>query len=147
MNRFVFVQNIKKLCETKGIKPTVACRESGVSSSFINNIEKKGQVPSVENVQKLATYLGVTVSDLLGETAPIVSNSDTRQEMPIDALWNQLNPAGQAVLLDYADTLVSSGKYAIKMTQAAAFGGGRKDISENAARKLIQNMKEDDTEL
>ena len=63
-----FVQNIKKYCALKGIKPTVACRDSGIGTSFINNIEKRGSMPSVEKVQLLADYLGVTTSELLGET-------------------------------------------------------------------------------
>ncbi len=67
MDKELFVQNIKKYCALRGVRPTVACRESGVSSSFISNIKGKGQVPSVEKVQLLAQYLGVTVSDLLGE--------------------------------------------------------------------------------
>ena len=67
MDSVVFVQNIKKYCERLGIKPTVACRESGVGTSFINNIER-GQTPSVSKVQRLADYLGVTTSELLGET-------------------------------------------------------------------------------
>ena len=62
-----FVQNIKFYCERKGVKPTVACKESGVGQSFINNMEARGSIPSVEKVQMLAQYLGVTVSDLLGE--------------------------------------------------------------------------------
>ena len=37
LDKAVFVQNIKKYCAAKGVKPTVACRESGVGSSFINN--------------------------------------------------------------------------------------------------------------
>lgn len=70
MNKQNFVQNIKLLCARKNVKPTVACRESGVGTSFINNIEKRGQTPSVEKVEMLAHYLGVTVSQLLGETSP-----------------------------------------------------------------------------
>lgn len=66
MNREVFVQNIKKYCNAKGVKPTVACKESGVGGSFINDIDR-GQTPSVAKVQMLAEYLGCTVSDLLGE--------------------------------------------------------------------------------
>lgn len=69
MDKKLFVQNIKKYCALRGVKPTVACRESGVSSSFITNIEK-GSEPSVAKVQKLATYLGVTVGELLGERPP-----------------------------------------------------------------------------
>jgi len=60
------VQNVKKFCRLRDIKPTVACRESGIGTSFINNIEK-GSVPSVDKVQMLASYLGVTTSELLGE--------------------------------------------------------------------------------
>lgn len=70
MDKEVFVQNIKQYCALRGVKPTVACRESGVGSSFINNIEVKGSVPSIEKVQLLAQYLGVTVSELLGEPMP-----------------------------------------------------------------------------
>lgn len=66
MDREIFVQNIKMYCLLKGVKPTVACRESGVGTSFIPDI-KKGKTPSVAKVQMLAQYLGCTVSDLLGE--------------------------------------------------------------------------------
>lgn len=50
----------------KNIKPTNACKESGVGSSFLSDIQR-GQTPSVAKVQLLAQYLGVTTSDLLGE--------------------------------------------------------------------------------
>lgn len=69
MNKELFVQNIKFYCARKNVKPTVACREAGVSASFISNIEGRGQTPSVEKVQMLAQYLGVTVSELLGENS------------------------------------------------------------------------------
>lgn len=67
MDKQLFVQSVKNYCERKNVKPTVACREAGVGTSFINNIEARGQVPSVEKVQQLAQYLGVTTSELLGE--------------------------------------------------------------------------------
>ena len=68
MDALKFVQNIKIYCEARGVKPTVACRESGVGTSFINNLEVRGSIPSVEKVQLLAQYLGVSTSELLGET-------------------------------------------------------------------------------
>lgn len=67
MDKEIFVQNIKIYCALKGVKPTVACRESGVGTSFISDINR-GQIPSVAKAQQLAQYLGCTVSDLLGET-------------------------------------------------------------------------------
>jgi len=70
MDLEIFVKNIKFYCSAKGVKPTVACRESGVGQSFINNVESKGSIPSVEKVEQLAHYLGTTVSVLIGETEP-----------------------------------------------------------------------------
>ena len=67
MDREFFVQNTKKLCAVKGVKPTITCRESGAGKDLINRIESGGSVPSVEKVQMLANYLGVTTSELLGE--------------------------------------------------------------------------------
>jgi len=69
MDKDIFVENVRKYCEAKGVKPTVACRESGVGTSFLTDI-KRGQTPSVGKVQLLAQYLGCTVSDLLGEQPP-----------------------------------------------------------------------------
>jgi transcriptional regulator with XRE-family HTH domain len=68
MDRDFFVQKVKTLCLEKGLKPTNACKESGVGGSFLSDINR-GQVPSVAKVQMLADYLGVTTSELLGETA------------------------------------------------------------------------------
>lgn len=67
MDNELFVQNIKKHCFEKGELPTNACRNAGVGTSFISDLNR-GRVPSVGKVQKLADYLGVTTSELLGET-------------------------------------------------------------------------------
>lgn len=75
MDTLDFVENVKKYCTIKGVAPTVACKESGAGKDLIPNI-KKGQTPSVAKVQLLAQYLGVTTSDLLGETRS-VPDSDT----------------------------------------------------------------------
>ena len=68
MDKDFFVRNVKTLCLKKGIRPTRACKESGVGGSFLNDI-KRGQEPSVAQIQMLASYLGVTVSQLLGRDA------------------------------------------------------------------------------
>lgn len=68
MDKDIFVENVRSYCEAKGVKPTVACRESGVGTSFLPDVAR-GRTPSVGKVQMLAQYLGCTVSDLLGETS------------------------------------------------------------------------------
>ena len=97
MDRALFVQNIKKYCEMRSVKPTTACRESGVGASFINDINR-GQTPSVAKVQMLAEYLGVTTSELLGEELPGTydlkaafwgGEKDLSPE-DLDAMWNDV---------------------------------------------------------
>ena len=66
MDRDVFVQNIKKLCFAKTELPTISCKKAGVGGSFISDINR-GRTPSIEKVQRLADYFGVTTSQLLGE--------------------------------------------------------------------------------
>ena len=68
METDVFVQNVKKYCEWKGVKPTIACAESGAGKSLLSEISSRGRIPSIERVRLLAQYPGCTVSDLLGET-------------------------------------------------------------------------------
>ena len=107
MDREVLVQNIKLLCEKKGIKQTVACRESGVGVSFVNDIVR-GQTPSVAKVQMLADYLGVTTSELLGEKKEPTVEDDglTDGEQALLALFRQLTTEQQDMV--------------IRMVQAAA---------------------------
>lgn len=107
MDANVFVQNIKQLCEIKGVKPTNACKESGVGASFISDINR-GQTPSVAKVQMLADYLGVTTSELLGETKKPTVQDDglTEAEQALMDLFRQLTPDQQDMV--------------IRMVQAAA---------------------------
>lgn len=64
-----FVRNVERYCAFKGVKPTVACAESGAGKNLMSQLRHQGTVPSVERIQLLAQYLGCTVSDLLGERA------------------------------------------------------------------------------
>ena len=107
MDAVIFVQNIKNLCAKKGIKPTNACKESGVGNSFINDIER-GRTPSVAKVQLLANYLGVTTSELLGEKKEPTVEDDglTDGEQALLALFRPLTPEQQDMV--------------IRMVQAAA---------------------------
>lgn len=81
-----FVQNVKSRCKVLDIKPTNACKESGVGSSFLSNI-KRGQIPSVANVQRLAEYLGVTTSELLGENESGSAADPCIEEAPSPENW------------------------------------------------------------
>ena len=101
MDKELFVQNIKKYCALRGVKPTVACRESGVSSSFITNIESKGQVPSIEKVYMLASYLGVTINDLVGYD--IISESRGPEQPYLVRQYNLLSKEAQMEVMAFIE--------------------------------------------
>ena len=98
MNVDIFVQNVKSLCKLKGTTPTSACEASGAGRNFMDNI-KKGSIPSVAKVQMLAEYLGVTVSDLLGEKISPVGLPANGREEEFTQLFSQLTPDQQELVL------------------------------------------------
>lgn len=116
MDSAILVQNIKLLCKAKGVPPTVACKEAGVGTSFITDINK-GRTPSVAKVQMMATYLGCTVSDLLGESPLGQKEGPTpvSESEPLDSLEaqlmnlvRQLTPDSKKMLIAQLKVLLSA---------------------------------------
>lgn len=95
------MQNVKKYCALRGIKPTVACRESGAGANFINKITTQGSIPSVEKVQLLAQYLGVSTSELLGERLPTVPAFPEHPDLVI--LYDQLSEEAQQEVMAFME--------------------------------------------
>ena len=100
-----FVQNIKTLCKLKGVTPSSACMASGAGRNFMDNI-KKGSIPSVEKVQLLAQYLGVTVSELLGEDASETAQGPAQPYLVMR--YNQLSQEGQEKVMACTATLTTA---------------------------------------
>lgn len=100
MDTELFVQNIKKICLAKGVKPTVACRESGAGPNLVSQLIH-GTVPSVERVQLLARYLGVTVSELLGEDASEISQGQPQPYLVFR--YNQLPKEDQEEVMAFVE--------------------------------------------
>lgn len=104
MDKEIMIKNIERCSKAAGISPSRACIESGAGKSFISDL-RRGQSPSVAKVADLAARLGVSTSDLIGDAPPA---------KPPDALaaaWAELNDEGREKLRDYAEDLVSSGRY------------------------------------
>lgn len=118
MDKETFVQNVKMLCFQRGIKPTNACKESGVGASFISDINR-GQTPSVAKVQLLAQYLGVTVSELLGEPTPEGKARAALTEHLAREVRDRLAEDGKTVLSQTASLVASAYDKADEGTQAA----------------------------
>lgn len=81
-------KNLIKLCKRKNVTKTVAFRDSGVGVKFLDNI-KSGSAPSVEKVQKLSQYFGISTSELLGEQPIFTENELTEEEQEILSAWRK----------------------------------------------------------
>ena len=116
MDKDSLISNIRKYCEAKNLKPTIACTAAGVGRSFVSDIAR-GQSPSVAKVAALAAFLGVSTSDLVGDAQTPVELA------PLAGAWSELNEEGRERLTAYAEDLVASGRYAQKSDQSSVGEG------------------------
>ena len=100
----IFVQNVIKYCDIKGVKPTIACAESGAGKDLLGQLKKRGTIPSVAKVQLLAQYLGCTVSDLLGEKA---TSSPPSEDDELLQKISALAPERRKQVEEYLDFLIT----------------------------------------
>lgn len=116
-----FVQNVKLLCAARGISPTSACKESGVGTSFIPDI-KRGRIPSIDKFEKLALYLGVTISELLGETRTdlAVVSYDVPPKDTIEEVFEVIDLMKGHILSDFR-TFVNSSNPPISSKSAGPY--------------------------
>ena len=105
-----FVKSVKKILDERGISYSRAGRESGCGEEFVRSMERQKSAPSFIRVQKMAQYLGMTTSELLGEEKASSPAADDSEERLL-ILYRKLNQEGRDKLLDYADDLAESGKY------------------------------------
>lgn len=104
MDTDIFVQNVKRYCAINGVKPTVACTESGAGKDLLSKLANHGAIPSVAKVQLLAQYLGCTVSDLLGEKA---TSSPPSEDDELLQKISALAPERRKQAEEYLDFLIT----------------------------------------
>src|SRR5437868_6439353 len=71
---------IQYLRERKGWTLSDLSRQSGVSRSYLYQLEQGGSAPTQETIQKLADAFGVLVSELLGERPQDISVPDSLRQ-------------------------------------------------------------------
>ncbi len=89
---------ISDCCERKGVSARTAFVESGVGRSFYDNINK-GSVPSVDKLQALAVYFGVSLDYLVGNTdVPEVNRAEETPQMALARAIVALPPDKQEMI-------------------------------------------------
>ena len=64
----MLLANIRRLCSKKMVSIAKLERETGIGNGTISRWDTSS--PSIENVQKVAEYFGVSVDDLLSRDIP-----------------------------------------------------------------------------
>ena len=81
-----------ELCARKGIAPTRAALDMGMSKATPTTWKNKGTTPQAAQLQKIAEYFGVSVDYLLGNTKqkekPLVNEDEELTEY-LDELKNR----------------------------------------------------------
>ena len=73
----MFFDSFCELCKAKGVSPSKAALEMGISKSTVSAWKNMGTSPQMALLQKIAEYFGVSVDRLIGsseekETPPSV---------------------------------------------------------------------------
>lgn len=94
-----FVDNFLNMCEARGETPSHALTTVGLSKAFLSRLkEYPERMPNCESVQKIASYFGCTIDDLLFG-GPL--NNRTKTAMKIQTLVDKLLPEQQEYLLQF----------------------------------------------
>lgn len=134
----------EQVAERMGVSPATVYR---YESNYISNMK-------IDKISPIAKVLNTSEAFLMGWTNnpnPIEKLSITVNEQNLLSAYRSLNPDGQHLLTDYADTLVASGKYdPIRELNAdiprnAVAAHDRTDIdATDEMRKFDDEIMEDD---
>lgn len=74
----MFYDLYSELCREKGVSPSRAALDIGISKSLPTSWKNTGTMPKGEILSKIAVYFGVSVDYLLGneKSAPVDDNRD-----------------------------------------------------------------------
>lgn len=92
----MFKKNFIKLCNAKGVAPTVACSKVGLSNAAFSCWTDES-VPRKTTLLKIADYFGVTVEDLLKEEEPTPARPSSDSLYPLEQQNIRMIPLFESV--------------------------------------------------
>ena len=105
----VIVNNIKTLATQRGTNIAAIERELIIGNGTIGKWAKAAKSPPYETLYKIATYFGVSVTDLTGEAdekgikkGPIPEDEADEMDAGLVAIWNDSDETDRKLLLDMA---------------------------------------------
>lgn len=89
---FTLYENIKRLCDEKGVSPSKMCLDIGKSKSLISSL-RNGRTTGInrETAQAMADYFGVSVDDVLhGKREDAEAKKDAADNGSVDEVIDLL---------------------------------------------------------
>lgn len=98
--RIVFVNNLRRYMENKGVDQSCIVAALGFSASTVSDWVTGKKYPRVDAMQKLADYFGVLLSDLTSEDDGTELRSLTPTEQELISIFRSLNDKGQDMIIN-----------------------------------------------
>ena len=110
----MFWENFARLCNEAGKSPSRVALELGLSNGTASGW-KKGAIPQERILRRLADYFGVPVESLTTDDTPSVSlpAPSASDESQLLTYYRNFSREGKGRLLDFAESMERSGKYAV----------------------------------
>ena len=114
----MFWENFDYLSRKIGSNPNAVAAACGVKSSGSVSAWKDGAIPKPKTVEKIASYFGITVDEIMGEFIPEKQKAPSGQDdAPIMKIYSALNDAGRAELERYGNYLTAQDVYRRKESE------------------------------
>ena len=91
------------LCVSRGVSPTKAATEAGLSKTMVTNWKSRGSNPTTASMYKLAQYFDMTIQEMLSGGYEQHETESQKEEQP-PAKSEELS-AMQAALIEYCRNL------------------------------------------
>lgn len=110
----ILYDRIHALCVSKSVKDGTMCREAGLPRSTLQELKMgRTESMSLKNLQKIADYFGISVSELTGDEqkekpAPQMENGlDAKAQATLNKM-KKLSPEQQAAFWDMLNTTIDA---------------------------------------
>ena len=100
--RRIIGENIRKVCELKGIKQIDIAEYMGISQGSVSNWMKGINSIDIENLAKLCEFLGISLNQVYGVDHITAESLLSAQEAELLSLFRSLNKNGKSMIISTA---------------------------------------------
>lgn len=105
--------NLRKLREDKGLMQKEVYNEIGLKPAHYNKLEKALVIPSLDILEKLASFYGVTIDEIVhfSNATPKAITVEDKSASEQVRLIAQLNDKDKSTVMNIIDTMLTKQKF------------------------------------